>query len=270
MFCGKCGSPIEDGQRFCGNCGAPTAEMPTEVEKVEAAPAEPVPAAPAEPAPVEAAPNVPVAPGVPVEAAPVEPVSAAPAEPAAPAETAPVEAAPADAVPDAASPVETAPADAFQNTAVPGQSAIPANGYAPAQPDGAQTSYAQQPYAQGTPYPPQGGYNDPYQAQFSAPKKSKKGLLIGGIAAGLAIIIALVSVLAITGGWFMSDKERIRSIEKKTIHSAFDNYNQTMTDTGLQKDSAADIVIEPGEFLKNLASAQKIDIFSWRLSATKH
>ena len=165
-FCKQCGASLEDDMMFCNMCGAPQGEAPAEAAPVEEAPVE---AAPVEEAPVEAAP---------VEEAPAEaaPVEEAPVVAAAPVEAAPVEAGPVEEAPVVAeTPVEAAPVEEAAPV-VAAASMIPA----------------------AAEYLPQAAPEAP-----AAPKKSKKGLIIG-------LVSAVVVVAALVAGilWFINNSKK--------------------------------------------------------------
>lgn len=125
----------------------------------------------------------------------------------------------------------------------------PQQAYTPQQP----INNPQQPYnPQG--YMPQYGYQ-PAQPQ----KKSKKPLVIGIIAAVVVLCVVLGALFL--PKLFMSDKDRMHSLEKKAVHEALNTYKNAVEESGLQKGTVA-LDIEPGQYLADLAKNQGVDI-SW-------
>lgn len=125
----------------------------------------------------------------------------------------------------------------------------PQQAYTPQQP----INNPQQPYnPQG--YMPQYGYQ-PAQPQ----KKSKKPLVIGIIAAVVVLCVVLGALFL--PKLFMSDKDRMHSLEKEAVHEALNTYKNAVEESGLQKGTVA-LDIEPGQYLADLAKNQGVDI-SW-------
>lgn len=154
MFCTKCGSQLEDGAKFCTNCGAPTVFAQRAVPAAPAA----VPAEPAEPTAPAPAPTAPAAPQANGWQQPQQPQANGwqqPRQPQASGWQQPQQ-------------PQQPQANNWQQTRQPQQQSWPQPG----------------PWMQQQPPPARGG--GPAQ-----PRKSRKGLLIGIIAAVLVLVVGV-------------------------------------------------------------------------------
>ena len=216
MFCGNCGSKIEDGAKFCANCGTPIAvESPAPaVEQVQPAAETPVPAA----EPVQPAAEMPVPAAEPVQPAAETPVPAA--EPVQTAAETPVPAA------EPVQPAAETPAPATEQVQPVQPAATPIE---PLQPEQPVQNITPAPYVQ-QPVMPEAAMpfrqEAPVQQNTSRPAKKKKSkapliagitagaVLLGGGAAGYLFFHDDITRL------FMGPKEYAKMIDKNYLASA--------------------------------------------------
>ena len=239
MFCGKCGHQMPDGQRFCDNCGAPTDYSPAETmqqsditEKTN----NPDHLYESEETQVlggyDAPQNM-------YESEETQVLSDY------------------DAPQSMYGSEETqvlSDYDAPQSYAPPQPYVSQQQTYAPQQP----TVNPQQPYQQPID-PRQQSFAPQYGYQPAQPKKSgKKPLIIGAIAA--AVILVIVLAVLFLPKLFMSDKDRMHSLEKSTVHESLASLSNA--DFVQESNGSVELDVVPGQFLADLAKDQGVDI-SW-------